>query len=230
MNIIIFFFFIELTSKETIRIRPRVEGKKTVVETLIDTTISILNEMVAAVDEMSSESDLQDIYDSIDDFIRENKEPENLPLQDLFKALKEKIKVYAQIKKTNQMKILANFIKFCLRMQKEYGADVEFSKSSILLLVTFSSKSDYVLYQKDLENGQIGEQLMELLLFPPFLSSFDLKEDDIEITLNGRLLTQRKGKINICEAFVSHDVHCTSILEVILFICSIYFSIGICVC
>ena len=220
MNII-FFFFIELTSKETIRIRPRMEGKETVVETLIDTSISILNVMVAAVDEMSSESDLQDIYDSIDDFIRENKEPENLPLQDLFKALKEKIKVYAQIKKTNQMKILENFNKFCLRMQRKYRAHVEFSKSSILLLVTFSSKSGYVLYQEDLANGQIGEQLMELLLFPPFLSSFDLKEDDIEITLNGRLLTQRKGKINICEAFVSHDVHCTSKIEVILFICSI---------
>ena len=54
----------------------------------------------------------------------------------------------------------------------------------------------------DLENGQIGEQLMELLLFPPFLGSFGLKEGDLEITLNGRLLTQRKGKINICKAFV----------------------------
>ena len=197
-----FSFFIEITSKETIRIHPRVVGKDTNVETFIDTSISILNEMVAAIHEMTSESDLNYIYESINDFLRENKEYGIVILQDLFKTLKEKIKVYAQIKKENQMKILANFHKFWLGMQRKYKAYVEFSKSSILLLVTFSSKSGYVLYQEDLENGQIGEQLMELLLFPPFLGSFGLKEGDLEITLNGRLLTQRKGKINICEAFV----------------------------
>ena len=222
-----YFFFIELTSIETIGIQPRVVGKETIVETFIDTSISILNDMVAAVPEMSSESDLQYIYESIDELIQENKGPENLPLQDLIKTLKENIKVYAQIQNKNQMKILANCLKFCVRMRRKYGAHVECSKSSILLLVTFSSKSGYVLYKMDLENGQIGEQLMELLLFPPFLGSFDLKEDDIEITLNGRLLTQRKGKINICETFVSQDAHFTSILVVILFIGNIYFSIAI---
>ena len=95
-------------------------------------------------------------------------------------------------------------------MRKEYGADVGFSKSSILLLVTFSSKSGNNRYKNDLEQGQIGMQIMELFLFPPFLGSFDLKEDEIEIRLNGRLLTQRKGKINRCVAHVSHDVYCTN--------------------
>ena len=35
---------------------------------------------------------------------------------------------------------------------------------------------------------------MELFLYPPFLDSFGLKADDIEISLNGSLLTRHKGK------------------------------------
>nr|XP_022314696.1 uncharacterized protein LOC111119132 [Crassostrea virginica] len=193
----------ELTSKETIKIQARVAEKGTIVETFIDTSISILNEMVAAVHEMTSESDIHQIYESIDDFIRENKEkPENLQLQNLFKTLIQKMKVYAKKQKTNQIKILANFNKFCLRMKREYGAQIECSKSSILLHVTCSSKSGYVLYKKDLENGQIGEHLLELFLFPPFLSSFGLKEDDIEIMLNDRLLTQRKDSL---QSFINFE-------------------------
>ena len=176
-------------------------------ETLIDTSITILNEMVAAVHEMTSESDLQQIYESIIDFIRGiGEEPENLLLQNLLKKLMEKVLVCAKIQRTNQIRILANFLKFCLTMKIEYGAHVKYSRSSILLRVTCSSISSYELYKKNLKNGRIGEQLIELFLFPPFLDSFDLKEDDIEITLCGRLLTQRKGRINICETFVSHDV------------------------
>ena len=215
----------ELISTLTIKFQARVAEKETSVETLIDIAILILNEMVAAIDEMTPQSDLEYIYQSIDDYIRGNKEPENLPLQNLLEKLWEKIKDYGKIQKTNRMEILANFLKFCLRMSRKYGAQVKFSKSSILLHVTCSSKQGYDLYKKDLENGQIGAMLMELFLFPPFLGSFDLKEGDIEITLNGRLLTQRHGKMNICQAFVSYDVHCTNILVVILFIGILYFLI-----
>ena len=42
--------------------------------------------------------------------------------------------------------------------------------------------------------------------------------------LNDRLLTQRKGKIIIYDAFVSYDKHCTNILVIILFIGIIRFS------
>ena len=196
---------------EKITIHARVPGKETMVENLIDTSISILNEMVAAVHEMTSESDINRIYESIDYHIRESKEPENLPLQNLLKKLKEKIILSAKTQKTHQMEILGNFNKFCLRMHRKYGAHVKFLKDSILLLVTISSEPGYVLYKKDLEHGQIGEQVIELFFFPLFLGSFDLKEGDIEITLNGRLLTRRAGKISKCQAFVSYDVHSTNI-------------------
>ena len=194
-------------------------------ENLIDTSISILNEMATAVHVMTSKSDIQQIYDSIDDYIRENKEPKNLPLQDLLKKFEENRNVHAENQKAKQRKILENFHKFCVRMLEQYNALVECSKSSIVFRVACASELKYVQYKKDLESGQIGEQLMELFLFPPFLESFYLKEDDIEITLNGRLLTQRHGKMNICQAFVSYDVHYTNILVVILFIGILYFLI-----
>ena len=210
MDTSICILFIELTSEETITIQARVAEKTTIVETLIETSISILNEMVAAVHELTSEADIGHIYESINDYIRGNREPENKPLENLFKKLEEKNKVYAKIQKTDQMKILANFNKFILRMRKEYGAGVGFSKSSILLLVTCSSKKGYNHYKKNLKEGQIGMQMMELFLFPPFLGSFDLKEDEIEIRLNDRLLTQLKGKINRWVAHLSHDLYCTN--------------------
>nr|XP_022308383.1 uncharacterized protein LOC111114379 [Crassostrea virginica]XP_022308391.1 uncharacterized protein LOC111114379 [Crassostrea virginica] len=50
-------------------------------------------------------------------------------------------------------------------------------------------------------------QIMELFYFPPFLGSFDLKEDEIEIRLNDRLLTQRKGSMTS----ILHDMESTRI-------------------
>ena len=151
--------------------------------------------MVDAVDEMISEADVNLIYESIAEFTRDNKEePENRRLRNLLKKLSEKIKSYAELQGPNQIKVLANFIKFSLRMRSEYGANVEFSKSSILLLLTFSSKNGYDFYMKDLENGRIGEQILELFLYHPFLASFGLKAEDIELSLNGTLLTKHKGK------------------------------------
>ena len=157
-----------------------------------------MNKTVDAVDEVISEADVNLIYESIAEFMRDNKaEPENRRLRNLLKKLSEKIELYAELQGPNQIKILANFNKCSLRMRSEYGANVEGSKSSILFLVIFFSKKGYDLYKKDLENGRIGEQIMELFLYPPFLESFGLKADDIEISLNGSMLTRDKGKVDV---------------------------------
>lgn len=173
-------------------------------EILTDTSILILNEMVGAVHEMTPESDITQIYESIAEFIQDNKEePENLHLHNLLKKLTEKITSYAKLQGPNRIKILANFHKFSLRMKREYGARVECSRSSILLLVTFSSLKGINLYKNDLENGRIGEQILELFLYPPFLASFGLKADELIISLNGNLLPQHTGK----EDILSNDLN-----------------------
>ena len=100
------------------------------------------------------------------------------------------------------MRIFARFVRFNIMLKKNYGANVDYLKSSILLLVTFSSRMGYDLYKKDLGNGQIGEHILELFLYPPFLDSFGLKADDIEISLNGSLLTRHKGKEAVKHLFV----------------------------
>ena len=164
-------------------------------EILTDTLILILNEMVGAVHEMTPESDINQIYESIAEFIQDNKEePENLHLHNLLKKLEEKITSYAKLQGTNQIKILANFYKFSLRMKREYGARVECSRSSILLLVTFSSLKGFYLYKNDLKNGRFGEQILELFLYPPLIANFGLKADELIISLNRNLLTQHTGK------------------------------------
>ena len=87
-------------------------------ETFIDTSISILNEMVAAVHEMTSESDIHQIYESIAEFIQTNKEEaEYGQFQNLLKNLREKITFYAKLQGPNQGKVLANFNNFLLTIK-----------------------------------------------------------------------------------------------------------------
>ena len=164
-------------------------------QTHIDTSISILTEMVDAVNEMTSESDIHQIYESLIKFIKYNKEDLlHLHLKRLLNTLQEKILSCAKLQGPNRIKILTNFNKFILEMGREYVAQVDYFRRSILLLVTISSRRSYDLYKQDLENGRIGERILELFLCPPFLDSFRLKKDDVEIYLNGSLLTLNKGK------------------------------------
>ena len=151
--------------------------------------------MINVVNKMTTESEISELYELIEVYIQDNKEEiENKELEDLLTKLREKITVYANLQKENQMQILARFLRFNIMLKKKYEAHVDYSKSCIQLLVTFSSRMGYDLYKKDLENGQIGEHIHELFLHPPFLDSFGLKADDIEISLNGSLLTRHKGK------------------------------------
>nr|XP_022316857.1 uncharacterized protein LOC111120436 [Crassostrea virginica] len=184
----------ELASTETIKIEPKIPKKRKLTETLSDTSIFILNEMINVVNKMTTESEIIELYEVIEVFIQDNKEEiENKELEDLLTKLREKITVYANLQEENQMQILARFFRFNIMLKKKYGARVKCSKSSILLFVTFSTRIGYDLYKKDLENGRIAEHIMELFLYHPFLESFGLKTDDIEISLNGSLLTQHKG-------------------------------------
>ena len=150
--------------------------------------------MVDAVDEMISEADVNLIYESITEFIYDNKENQvDLLLQNLIETLTDKMEAYASLQGPNKTKILGKYLKHKSRMMNLYNVNLKYSESSILLLVIFYSRRGYDLYKRDLENGRIGEQIMELFLYPPLLGCFGLKADDIEISLNGCLLTQQKG-------------------------------------
>ena len=151
--------------------------------------------MINVVNKMTTESEISELYELIEVYIQDNKEEiENKELEDLLTKLKEKITVYANLQEGNQMQILARFSRFNIMLKKKYEARVKCSKSSILLLVTFSTRIGYDLYKKDLENGRLAEHILELFLYTPFLDSFGVKADVIEISLNGSLLTGHKGK------------------------------------
>nr|XP_022318531.1 uncharacterized protein LOC111121518 [Crassostrea virginica] len=185
-----------LTSKETVEIEPKDPEKVHNVNIFIHGWILTLNEMVAAINENKSESEIHTICEAILVFIRDNgMGPENVLLQNLLQKFQEKIHWYANLKvcKEIQIPILAKCCEFYSTLVKEYKISaLNCSEGSILLLVTFSSRKGHDLYKTDLENGRIGEQILELLLFPPFLDSFGLEADDIKISLNGSLLTRHK--------------------------------------
>ena len=186
------------TSQETIEIKPGDPEKREPVETIVEISILILNEMIDTINETSDESNLQILYNSIEGFIKDNeKEYEKSYFQNLLQALAKKIALSAKLQEENRMGILEKFLKFTVYIHKSYGGETKCSRGSILLHVIFSSKEGYDLYKEDLKNGRIGEQIMELFLFPPFLESFGLKTDDIKISLNGSLLTQQRGKEHV---------------------------------
>ena len=195
---IIYIFSIDLTSKEIIVIKPKLPKKENIEDAIDEASIELLNTMVDLVHKTTSESEIDHLYKSVVNFIRANKEEtEDRFLGHLFKKITEKIKSYARQQGPSQMRILARFLEFSLMFKREYRASMECSKSSILLHVTFLSRREYDLYKKDIENGQFGEKIMDLFLYPPFLESFGVKADDIVISLNGRLLTQPRGRIQV---------------------------------
>lgn len=165
-------------------------------ETLCNAYINTLNEMVDAIQGLTSESDIEKLYKSIEAFITENKEDiDNKHLKSILEKLQEKIKAYANVQVQTKITILDKFLKFIMRLKKNYGACVEGSKGSLILTVTFSSKEGYDLYKKDLEKGIIGQQILQLILYPPFLASFDLKAEDLIVYMNDQELTKGTGKL-----------------------------------
>lgn len=180
---------------ENITIEPKTAEKGKLVETFTDISICILNEMVDAIHGLTPESEIEQLYELVEAFIRKKKENiENKNLQDFLQGLKEKIKRHAKQQDGNRMKILARFAKFILRIEKYYDGYVESSKGSLILTVTFSSQKGYDLYKKDLEKGIIGRQILELILYPPYLASFNLQAKDLVVCLNGQKLTQDSGR------------------------------------
>lgn len=136
-SIYIFFYFIlflliGLTSAEKITIEPKRAKKRKLVETLTDISICILNEMVDAIHGLTPESEIEQLYELVEAFIRKNKENiENNNLQDFLQGLKEKIKRHAKQQEGNRMKILARFAKFILGIENYYDGFVESSKGSL---------------------------------------------------------------------------------------------------
>ena len=195
LNILYYFFLVE-----TVEIKTDSDDKEEekFVETLIGIWISTLNEMVHAVDELTSESEINQLYESVVDFVRNNKEEiENVHLRNLLKYLEKKIQSYAQLQRRHRMKILGKFLEFILMLKRDYGVLVECVKGSILLSLTFSSRIGHERYEEDLENGKIGKLIKELFLYPSFLERFGLKAENLIISLNGRKLTQQTGMLQL---------------------------------
>lgn len=186
-----------LTSSENITIEAKAGQKRKFVETFSDICIRILNEMIDTIHELTSESEIEQLYESVEDFITENRDIDNRHLENILKGLEEKIKAYAKLQDGQKMKILARFLKFSLGMKKNYGACVESSKGSLILTVTFPSRKCYDIYKKDLEKGKIGQQILQLILYPPFLASFHLQADDLVVCMNGQKLTHSIGDESI---------------------------------
>lgn len=184
----------ELTSRENVKIAAKVGQKRKHAEAFSDMCIRALNIAVETINELTSESEIEQIYKSVEHFFKEDKEDiENKNLEDMLQRLEEKIIQYAKLQKGNTTKIMLRFFWFNLDMKKMYGASVESSKGSLILTLTFSSKKGYDLYKKDLERGIIGQKILQLILYPPYLASFDLQAEDLVVFLNGQELTQDSG-------------------------------------
>jgi hypothetical protein len=179
--------------EETVIIEARDPQNKELAETYIDRSISILNCMTESITGVTSEEEIEILYESVEEVICENEEVVKTSAFDQFyEALDKKIKIYVDLK-NNKMRILRRFLRFTLTLNKSYGAKLVSSPGSVLLKLAFTSERGYDLYMQDLERGEIGKQIMSVLLYPPYLANFNLEYEDLMIYLNGTEIT---GKIS----------------------------------
>ncbi|XP_062613117.1 tripartite motif-containing protein 75-like [Saccostrea cucullata] len=105
------------------------------------------------------------------------------------------------------MKILARFLRFILKLKKTYTASLVSSNGSLLLRITFASERGYNLYRRDLESGEIGRQILKVLLFPPHLASFNLKAEDLIVYLNDHKITQEQAQMTTAKSHLEENRH-----------------------
>lgn len=110
-----FLQLIELTSRENVTIAAKVGQKRKHAEAFNDMCIRALNIAVETINELTSESEIEQIYKSVEHFFKEDKEDiENKNLEDMLQRLEEKIIQYAKLQKGNTTKIMLRFFWFNL--------------------------------------------------------------------------------------------------------------------
>jgi hypothetical protein len=177
-----------------VRVEARNPEQKEFVKTFTDTTFFVLNFMKDYISEHTSESEIEYLFGLVEDFIRES--AENIATQEFqqfYKELTEKMKNYAK-QKYNTMQIMARFGHFTLKLKKTYGVELRVSQGSLLLELMFFSERGYDLYMQDLERGEIGKQILSVLLYPPYLANFNLEVEDLMIYLNDTEITGKTSK------------------------------------
>jgi hypothetical protein len=167
-----------------VKIEAKCPERQKLAEALNDTSISILNCIVNSVNDCTSESELETVYESVEDVMHENWDGKpDLTTLPLFKELEQKIKEHANVK-NNSIQILNRFLRFTLTLKNKYCAEFECRQGCIRLELTFSTEEGYELYMKDFESGEIEKQIHSVLLYPPYLANFDLHAEDLTIQLS----------------------------------------------
>ncbi|XP_062573211.1 uncharacterized protein LOC134235113, partial [Saccostrea cucullata] len=168
--------------------------KKEQADILLKTTIDLLNHMVDCINEVTTEEELKEIFDTVENLLKEgSNEIIRDSIKPFFDKLSSKIKTYAN-QHVRKISILAKFTKFVIFLRTKYGADMKSYQSSLLPHLTFLSKEGYKLYERDLERGEIGKEILDLLLYPVYLACFDLKSHDLIISLNNQTIYDDVGE------------------------------------
>ncbi|XP_062584956.1 uncharacterized protein LOC134246585 [Saccostrea cucullata] len=169
-------------------------AKNEVAVLFLNTTSDLLNHIVDCIDEHITEYELRELYDTIEEFLKdESKEITLSLLKPFLEKLSSKIKTYANthLRKFN---ILLKFTKFILDLNRKYGAEIGSRIGSLLLKLTFRSEKGLEIYNKDLEGGDIGKMILDLLLYPPYLACFDLQTENLIILLNNQIIYHNTDK------------------------------------
>jgi hypothetical protein len=177
------FFTIAPCVQETVDLESKNPEKRKLAEMLTHTSISLLNHMVENINGWTSQAELDELYESVEEFVQENRKEMDVAFSPFFTKLTSKVEKYADLK-TNTLQILARFFRFTMMLKKKYGAELVCKSGSLLLELTFSSMEGYKLYIQDFEKGEIEKQIHSVLLYPPYLANFHLGTEDLTIHLN----------------------------------------------
>jgi hypothetical protein len=179
---IVFIFIAVPRVQEKVKIEAKIPEKKIKVDNMIDTAICMLTCMVNRIHKMTSDKDVELLYEIVEEFICQNRQ-EKIASCSIIKELQQKIAIYAFGKK-DEIPILARFVRFTLMIQRTYGADLVSSLGSLRLDLTFSTTEGYELYMHDFNRGKIEKHIHSLLFYPPYQAHFKLNAEDLTMNVN----------------------------------------------
>ncbi|XP_062590255.1 uncharacterized protein LOC134251850 [Saccostrea cucullata] len=177
----------------TVDVTLKDSAKKEVTNFFLGITNYLLNRIVDHIDEPSIDEELNIIYDKIVESLKDKSKDMSMDfLKLIFDKLLSKIKKYTD-QREREINILNKFTEFIRYIKREYAAKISSNIGSLVLKLKFSTDKGFELYNKDLERGAIGKQILDLLLYPSYLACFDLQSDDLIISLNNQTIYHETG-------------------------------------
>ncbi|XP_056003316.1 uncharacterized protein LOC125662470 isoform X2 [Ostrea edulis] len=160
-------------------------SKQKDVDTCTEMIKETLNAMVEVINERSTEEDIYDVQNKLEQYIQGvSCEEDKESAFHLLENMKKKIFWFAKIHPDKQITVLKRFVDFLFELRTKYDVDSVLCKTgSVLLELTFGTESGYTRFLDDVKKGIFGQRLNGIFVDGDLLSIVGLMKEEIYISI-----------------------------------------------